>query len=151
MNLALQALWLRRSYPDSTVSLTARRLTWTARLQPLPISRDYSLQLTADHARMPSIYVTDPPLRPDEAGRLPHVYDDGSLCVAEPGDWKRHMLFVDTFVPWALEWLVYYELWCATDIWHGDGVDRTDHASQAQVLHHYVTPKMRTGRDNRPQ
>jgi len=152
VSLALQALWLRRSFPDSTVSLTARRLTWAARVQPLQISRAYSLQLIADHARTPSIYVTDPPLRPDETGRLPHVYDDGSLCVAEPGDWKRHMLFVDTFVPWALEWLVYYELWRATGIWHGDGPDRTDRISQARVLHPYVPPKMpRTRRDNRPQ
>lgn len=142
MNIALQALWLRRTFPDSTVSLTARRLTWTARVQPLPSSRDYTLQLIADHGSTPSIYITDPPLQPDANGRLPHVYSDGSLCVARPGDWKRHLLFIETFVPWALEWLVYYELWRATGIWLGDGPDRTDRASQAQVLHPYVTPKM---------
>ncbi|MBA8806677.1 hypothetical protein FHX71_000619 [Promicromonospora sukumoe] len=51
------------------------------------------------------------------------------------------MLFIDTFVPWSLEWLVYYELWRATGIWHGDGPDRTDPASQARILHPYTARK----------
>lgn len=135
---ALQAFRLKHHYPDSTVKLKARRLVWNARVTPLPGSGTYSLQLEAEPGKHPFVYVTEPALVPDESGRLPHVYDNGSICVAKPGDWERHMLFIDTFVPWSLEWLVYYELWRATGIWLGDGADRTDPASQARILHPYT-------------
>lgn len=146
----LQAFWLKRLFPDSTVILRARQLVWIARVTPLPSCGTYTLRLEAEPARRPLVYVTEPALVPDEAGRLPHVYDDGSLCVAEPGDWQRHMLFVDTYVPWALEWLVHYELWRGTGIWHGDGADRIDHVSQERILHPYTERQPSRARPSSP-
>ena len=57
--------------------------------------------------------------RPGES--LPHVYSDGTLCLHENGDWSARMLIADSTVPWAAEWLAYYEIWKATGDWHGGG------------------------------
>ena len=81
--------------------------------------------------------MTAPALRPNDDGLMPHVYDDGSLCVSQRGDWRPHMLFTDTFIPWSCEWLLHYELWLATSIWHGDGPDTMDVEPQARILHPY--------------
>ncbi len=138
INLTLQALCLNRAFPHGSTRLTASRLTWHADVRPLPACAMYSLELTAERTRPPSIRVTAPGLLPDADGCLPHVYDDGSLCVSQFGDFRLGMLFVDTVVPWALEWLVYYELWLTTDTWFGDGPDRLDPESQSQILHPYL-------------
>jgi hypothetical protein len=47
------------------------------------------------------------------------------------------MLLAQTLMPWACEWLVFYELWLAVSVWYGDGPDRLDPASQAKILHSY--------------
>ncbi|MFD6165196.1 hypothetical protein ACFWFR_08395 [Oerskovia sp. NPDC060287] len=136
-SLAVQALWLQRAFPEGTVRLQPSALVWRAHVRPLPSAGTYLLELRADGRTAPSIRVIDPDLVPDNHGRIPHVYEDGSICVAQAGDWRRSMLFVRTVVPWALEWLVFYEMWLATGIWMGDGDDRMDEASQAAILHPY--------------
>jgi hypothetical protein len=63
---------------------------------------------------------------PDEP--LPHVFTEGppaELCLYDPGvqagqsEWNETMLIADTIIPWASEWLYFYELWHATGVWHG--------------------------------
>ena len=135
VSLPVQALALRSVVPDSRARLTPQRLLWHGQVRPSPQSQTYELRLAASPRRTPRITVTRPTLRPDEDGRLPHVYDDGSLCLSRPGDWYPHMLFTATFLPWACEWLLFYELWLATDLWFGDGPNHLDDASQAALLH----------------
>lgn len=137
VNLALQALWLRRAFPHGSTRLSSARLTWEGEVRPLPACDTYVLRLNAEPARPTTIHVSAPALVPDDDGCLPHVYDDGSLCVSEFGDFRPGMLFVDTILPWALEWLIYYEQWRATGTWFGDGPDRVDPQSQSQILHPY--------------
>jgi hypothetical protein len=47
------------------------------------------------------------------------------------------MLLSQTILPWASEWLFYYELWLASDTWFGDGPERLDPVSQSEILHPY--------------
>jgi len=135
VSLPVQALALRSVVPDSRARLTPRRLIWRGQVRPSQQSQTYELHLVAYPRRPPRITVTAPALRPDDDGRLPHVYHDGSLCVSQPGDWRPHMLFTATYLPWACEWLLYYELWLVTNLWFGDGPDRLDDVSQAAILH----------------
>ncbi|RPF28530.1 hypothetical protein EDD32_3060 [Georgenia muralis] len=136
-NLALQALCLSKAFPSSSAELTRGHLIWTGSVRPLDLCDTYLLRLEAEHARVPSIYVMEPELIANESGLLPHVYDTGSLCVSDLGDFRPGMLFVDTVLPWTLEWLIHYEQWRATGTWYGDGPDRLDGDSQADVLHPY--------------
>jgi len=140
LELPLQAFWLRRAFPHSFVALTARRLLWRAEVQPLPTTERYVLELVATRSSMPTVTVLNPELVPDREGQLPHVYDDGSLCVSRAEDWRPHLLFVDSILPWALEWLIFYEIWRASGVWYGDRPAGLDAESQSKILHPYHAP-----------
>ncbi len=84
----------------------------------------------ANTKAVPLVYVLDPPLRPrprTDFIDLPHLnYDqhqpeDSALCLFDPGigEWNNAMLIADRIVPWASEWLYYYEIWHLDGIWHG--------------------------------
>lgn len=61
------------------------------------------------------------PLRTRPGRSLPHVYDDGTLCLYERGEWNDNMFLADTIVPWASEWLAHYEIWLGHGKWYGGG------------------------------
>ena len=60
------------------------------------------------------------------AQRLPHVYDHvkQQLCLyyGPAREWTPDKMIADTIVPWASEWLLHYEFWLVTGIWHGGGI-----------------------------
>lgn len=61
--------------------------------------------------------MTSPPLDP----LAPHRYPDGTLCLFYPKDrsWGPRLLLADTIIPWAAEWLMFYELWQDTGVFLG--------------------------------
>jgi hypothetical protein len=78
----------------------------------------------------PLVYVLEPTLKPrlgTDFIDLPHLnYDserpeDSALCLFDPdiGEWDNTMLIADRIVPWASEWLHYYEIWHLDGVWHG--------------------------------
>lgn len=77
----------------------------------------------------PNVFLLDPPARrrpdaPDE--RVPHIYSEGPpahLCLWLPssGEWSPTNPIAETIIPWASEWLFFYELWHATSVWYGSG------------------------------
>ncbi len=87
----------------------ARRKTWRGCLKPTDDSPAYRVKLTYRLPRSPQVWVTRPVLHPD----APHRYQDGSLCLYYPrdGDWHAGRFIAETIVPWAAEWLFYYEAW----------------------------------------
>lgn len=140
LGIAHQALALRHVFPGTTAHIKSDCLTWSGKLQPTDAAHTYTVSLRASQGRVPTIIVTEPSLQPDEDGRLPHVYSDGSLCLSRFGQWHPRMLYVDTVLPWTAEWLMFYELWLAVGLWLGDGEDTYDETSQAALLHPYNPP-----------
>lgn len=141
-NVAVQALALKRLFPNSQVRISAGYLLWRYPVRPCQASDIYELELEYRQGATPKVKVATPQLVPNEDGLLPHVWDTGHLCVHQLGDWNPGQLLTRTFVPWSMEWLVYYELWRATGIWYGDGPDRLDSASQRGILHPYIQPRV---------
>ena len=138
VKLALQAIALRQFYPGSAIRLSTRGLAWHGAVVPSPTSRSYRLGLIArDERTRPDVYVTAPQLQPDCSGRLPHVWDDGSLCLCARGEWRPNDLYVDTVIPWASEWLFFYEIWKATAIWMGDEVGAAEKQTES-VLYRFA-------------
>ena len=43
----------------------------------------------------------------------------------EFGEWNPTMLLSRTIVPWASEWLLFYELWVITGVWLGGGIEHS--------------------------
>ena len=45
------------------------------------------------------------------------------MCLFRPGkyEWTFDTLVSKSIIPWAVEWLYYYEVWLATNEWCGGG------------------------------
>lgn len=128
-----------RRFPDMRVVLDLPWVTiWEGELRPL--STTYRVRVI-DHrglddgrlaftGRWPVVRVLSPSLSrrdvaPDEF--VPHLFGDhddpagAHLCLFYPDgvDFTREMLLADSIVPWAAEWLFYYEMWHVTGVWGG--------------------------------
>lgn len=96
---------------------------------PTPLSIEYTLKVVFEpDQKIPfSVYVINPkPLKLAEGAiRLEHVYDNQKqrLCLYHPKkrQWDRSMLLSETVIPWAVEWLYFYEIWLCTGEWLGGG------------------------------
>lgn len=122
LTLAQQALGLRSRFPDSHIDLGTTRLVFIGNLTPSPLSRTYAIQVEYDDNHVPAVKVLSPTLERPPARELPHTYEEDVLCLYFPGEWNASKLITLTIIPWAVEWLLHYELWLATGgIWCGGG------------------------------
>ncbi len=117
---AQQGLALRAAFPTAKTKLSRGRLVWTGVLQPTPLSRHYTVRITHATGDHPSVVVVHPMLESRPGEPLPHVYREGCLCLYKDGEWQPSMFIAHTIVPWACEWLAYYEVWKATGHWYGN-------------------------------
>ena len=120
-SLAQQAFALSERFPDAKLSLARGTLTWTSELAPTALSRTYLVRIRYRLGEHPKVTVLRPTLRTRLKKGLPHVYTGDLLCLYEDVDWAPTMSLAHTIVPWAAEWLMYYEIWLATDTWEGGG------------------------------
>ena len=88
-----------------------------------------------------TVFVEAPELEPNERGLLPHVYDNGGLCLNRQGEWQPRMLFHRHVHTVGGAMVFFYEIWKATDLWHGDGPEAMDPEAQSALLHPYAGPK----------
>lgn len=91
--------------------------TWTGTLRPREHSGRYQVRITYNLRTIPKVFVTSASL--DRACR--HLYPDGSLCLYWPEEWHwtRDESIAATLLPWAADWLYFYELWLDTGKWLG--------------------------------
>jgi hypothetical protein len=89
-------------------------------VRPTALSLTYRVRIKYDGVREPRTLVLNPVLVASPGKPLPHVYNDGSLCLYDRGEWHHGLFIADTIVGWAAEWLAHYELWEASGRWHGD-------------------------------
>ena len=54
--------------------------------------------------------------------RSPHLYDSGSLCIADQSDWDQNVHTAATATAWAAHWLAAFTEWRITLKWPVDGV-----------------------------
>lgn len=129
-NLAQRHAELRAlGWPGSSLEfLQGRALRFSFKLAPSAMSRVYRCSLKLYPAKSPELFVLDPDPRILAAGRvLPHVYPHSGagtkLCLWLPRahQWTAQMRLDETYLPWAAEWLDYFEEWLVTDEWTGGG------------------------------
>ncbi len=125
INLVAQLLQLRTMFPNSTGSVYKGTLRWKCEIQPTVICHSYIIELTYKFSSFPVVNVIGAPWRVLGAKHPPHIYADGSLCLFYPKarEFNGTMILARTIVPWASEWLMFYELWLASDggEWLGGG------------------------------
>lgn len=135
----MQRRAMERRFPGMRVVLDLPWVTiWEGELRPL--STTYRVRVIdhrgLDDGRLvfagdwPVVRVLSPTLSardgaPEEP--VPHLFGDhddpagAHLCLFYPDgvDWNDEMLLADSIVPWAAEWLFYYEMWHVTGAWGG--------------------------------
>ncbi|SOE21215.1 hypothetical protein SAMN06298216_1686 [Spirosomataceae bacterium TFI 002] len=130
ISLVIQEGALKSYFPDSQVSRVGEKeLIWKGTLKPTALSPTYTIKLHYKTGKNPTVYVINPkPLKlPEGKDQLPHVYSTKhqQLCLYYPKDkeWNPSMLYVRSLIPWTSEWLLHYEIFVCTGVWHGGGVD----------------------------
>lgn len=130
VNLAMQARMLESYFPGSRTTVSDSVLTWTHHLIPTPLSCSYSVRLVYQWSLAPNVFVIGQRLRlADGKVKLPHVYSTPKqqLCLyyRKGREWNDQMFIAQTLIPWASEWLQFYEFWLPAGIWYGGGIEHT--------------------------
>lgn len=78
----------------------------------------YKIRILFRAGHYPKVFVLSPKIVSNSAT---HVYNDGSLCLFYPPDmkWKDTTKIAEYTIPWAIEWVLLYELWKLTGKWEG--------------------------------
>lgn len=128
ISLVSQASRLRSFFPNSTCSIKSNVLFWKGYLKPSELSLTYYVKIVYKREKHPNVYVLKPKPLEFAKGKtkLEHVYNTKQqhLCIyyKRADEWDGRKLIADTIIPWTSEWLLHYELWVATGIWHGGGI-----------------------------
>ena len=126
LSLAQQLLCLRQQYPGGIGRVRRSQLTWRCPVRPTAVSRLYEIELRYRIAGAPQVFVVSPDLSNLADGKeLPHVYSqtEQRLCLYLPGsgEWRPVYAIAATSVPWAYEWLFFFEEWLGSGEWRGGG------------------------------
>jgi hypothetical protein len=137
LNMALQAERIKAAFPDSQLIVDQKQLIWKCQINPSPLSDTYNIKLIYTKGKHPNIFVIDQKLAffPGEK-KLPHVYSTAKqwLClyVRKARQWDFHMPIIETIIPWISEWLLHYECWLATGVWHGGGIHQINESNKKE-------------------
>jgi hypothetical protein len=126
--LALQQAYLHHVWPQLTCQIRRGLLVCRGTIRPNPLTREYAIRLEYQLGSSPKIWIESPPLErrsPDE--KIPHIYslngERPCLYYPKSDEWRADKWLAETVMPWALLWLLFYEIWLATGEWLGEGVE----------------------------
>lgn len=123
---------LHRRFPDATWRIVRNKVLGEGLFQPTPLSASYRLlfeyECQGRHKYSLKVTLSGENVRGLDRAGFPHHYDIDKarnrveLCLYRGGcQFNNRKLLAETIVPWAIEWLFYYEGWLATGVWHGGG------------------------------
>jgi len=132
-SVAIQLFNLNAKYKGLDYSLKRGNLVWKQKVRPSEISREYEITIKYN-GNTPEIYLYNQGIMKEKNEKIPHCYERFynnenneyvKICIYYPKnqEWSRDMLLSDTIVPWAIDWIHFYELWRITGKWLGGGVE----------------------------
>lgn len=122
-----QQIALKQEYSEATCSIQRGILYWSGYLCPTPMSRTYHVTLEYKVKKRPRVTLIGENLQGLDKSSFPHKFHidqqkkQVDICLHLGHEFGENMLIADTIVPWAIEWLYYYEIWLTTDEWCGGG------------------------------
>ena len=132
-SVALQLYNLKFKYKCINYSLSRGKLIWVQKVKPSEYSKEYVITLKYD-GLVPEVYLYNQGIMKIKDEDIPHTYhrfyesehnEYVKLCLYYPiyGEWTKNMFLSETIIPWAIDWLKYYELWRITGEWLGGGIE----------------------------
>jgi len=123
----MQLSAIKKAFPDVKVSNKGwNNFEIELNLQPSSLCEVYRIKIVYKKNTFVKVYVIERVLKiaPNRT-KLPHVYNskEQQICLYSPSkkEWKSTQYIVNTIIPWASEWLFYYELWLSDGEWFGGG------------------------------
>lgn len=120
---------LKSSFPNLVVEeLSKTKLIVVIQIRPDVFSREYDVKIVYETGKSVLVFIVNEKLKiAENRTKLPHVWDNElqKICLysREGGKWSSEKSIISTVVPWASEWLFYYELWLIDGLWKGGGHD----------------------------
>lgn len=123
-----QYLAIKSIFPESKITFGKKNMIIYLSLQPTEQSRKYNTEFILEKFGTCKVWVHGNLERLDSPN-FPHKYNIDKkkrkvqICLYHPvkDEWTPKLWLKDTLIPWAIEWLLFYELWLATDKWLGGG------------------------------
>ena len=108
------------------------------KLCPTIVSKSYDVKICFDKYSGVDVYVINEILEVAKNRKtLPHVYShkEQKLCLYswKKRQWTKEKLISSTIIPWASEWLEFYELWLISGKWLGGGHDEYREQTEEKI------------------
>lgn len=125
---------MRATWPDFSATKRGDGLViWYGPVRPRGMVYGLRVFWWPGRIDRPYVMVAHPEIRPRDGltyDDIPHLMFNAEdpvlsgLCLFDPAgkEWTPADLIADTTIPWAAEWLHYYELWHVTGEWLAPGV-----------------------------
>ncbi len=135
--VAEKAALLRLFPTGQFIEQSSLAFKWFVEIKPTSLSKSYELLVMYEFGKRPDVFILTPLDRYGDAKDLPHVYStkQQKICLYYPTahEWSKDKLIANTILPWAAEWLQFYELWVATGVWLGEGVHHAKSDDKSNV------------------
>lgn len=104
-------------------------------LQPTEESKCYKVLLEYKNLqRKPQLYLDISDLKIKNKADIPHKYGINevngkeyvNMCLYYGKEWSYTMKISETIIPWAAEWIYFFEIWLITGKWCGGGKHPTN-------------------------
>jgi hypothetical protein len=116
--LIMESLLIRDRFPILHTRMAGNRLVSRGVVRPTASSQRYKLEAEYQPWSAPALRILEPKIQPE--AKL-HFHADGTLCLYDWREqpWQKKWHLADTVIPWAAEWLVFYEIYLLTGKWVG--------------------------------
>ncbi|MDD3193046.1 MAG: hypothetical protein PHE47_04240 [Oscillospiraceae bacterium] len=122
-----QLIAIKQRFPESDVTIKNGALHWSGYMKPTAVSRIYHVVIDYKVRKRPVVRLCGDNIQGLDRPNFPHKFHTDyekkqvDLCLHLRYEFTSSMLIADTIIPWAIEWLYFYEIWLATDTWCGGG------------------------------
>lgn len=132
ITLPEQMFALRHAFAGAECYISGhKKLIWKGTLRPSELSNSYSVILEYSLGHKPRVIVSGEGIKKLDDPDFPHIFhrdrekNEIEICLCYGDEFASDMLIADTYIPWAIEWLYYYEIWLVTGEWCGGGIHPT--------------------------
>lgn len=130
ISISSQLERLMNSFPNLQIEKSSdKEFIVIVKLRPHIFSKEYDVKIVYELGNQVSVFIVNEKLKiAKNRTKLPHVWDNElqKICLyskQEGGSWSSEKSIASTIVPWASEWLYYYEIWLIDGLWYGGGHD----------------------------
>lgn len=123
LSIAQQFFNLYTKYKSLIIDYSIRPQTYIIfKIKPAEFCRIFKVKVCLKVNTRPKVFIINPNLKDENEIRPPHLYsfEKGRICLFVNEEVDLTSSFTK-IIPWAAEWILFYEIWRLTGNWDGGG------------------------------